>query len=235
MSNRSISVLLAAGIVIAVTHLLATRLVASEEANSEKEVRQAVEKSLPYIEEKGLYWIEKKKCVSCHRVSFMTWSLSSAARRGFDVDLEKVNEWIDWSIHKGIPNPDGEKTVATKNADGLSQQLIARAEYPADETRDEVWSNYVDLILNMQRDDGLWKPAGQLPGQKRKLAETTDVSAVWHTVALTRGTGVGERLSSAGNAEVCTRCRGEEIERSQRSGKYRVVRREAVARVGVRR
>ena len=186
MSNRSISVLLAAGIVIAVTHLLATRLVASEEANSEKEVRQAVEKSLSYIEEKGLYWIEKKKCVSCHRVSFMTWSLSSAARRGFDVDLEKVNEWIDWSIHKGIPNPDGEKTVATKNADGLSQQLIARAEYPADETRDEVWSNYVDLILNMQRDDGLWKPAGQLPGQKRKLAETTDVSAVWHTVALTR-------------------------------------------------
>lgn len=186
MSNRSISVLLAAGIVFSATHLLAARLVASEEANLETEVRRAVEKSLPYIEEQGLYWIEKKKCVSCHRVSFMTWSLASAARRGFDVDLEKVNEWIDWSIDKGIPKHDGEKTVATKNADGLSQQLIARAEYPADETRDKVWSNYVDLILNVQRDDGLWKPAGQLPGQKRKLAETTDVSAVWHAVALTR-------------------------------------------------
>lgn len=186
MSSRSISVLLAAGIVITATHLLASRLVAAEEADSEKELRKAIEKSLPYIEEKGLDWIEKKKCVSCHRVSFMTWSLSSAARRGFDVDLEKINEWIDWSIDKGIPKPDGEKTVATKNADGLSQQLIARAEYPADETRDEVWSKYVDLILNVQRDDGLWKPAGQLPGQKRKVAETTDVSAVWHAVALTR-------------------------------------------------
>lgn len=186
MSNRSISVLLAAGIVFSATHLLAARLVAYEEANLETEVRRAVEKSLPYIEEQGLYWIEKKKCVSCHRVSFMTWSLASAARRGFDVDLEKVNEWIDWSIDKGIPKHDREKTVATKNADGLSQQLIARAEYPADETRDKVWSNYVDLILNVQRDDGLWKPAGQLPGQKRKLAETTDVSAVWHAVALTR-------------------------------------------------
>lgn len=138
--------------------------------------------------------ISRKKCVSCHRVSFMTWSLSSAARRGFDVDLEKVNEWIDWSIDKGIPKPDGCKPVATKNADGLTQQLIARAESPANETRDEAWSNYVDLILNAQRDDGLWKPAGQLPGQKRKLAETTDVSAVWHAVALMR------ELSSEGDS-----------------------------------
>lgn len=194
MSNRSISGLLAAGIVFSAAHLLAARLVASDQAASETEVRQAVEKSLPYIEEKGLYWIEKKKCVSCHRVSFMTWSLSSAARRGFDVDLGKVNEWIDWSIDKGIPKPDGDKPVATKNADGLTQQLIARAEYPADETRDEAWSNYVDLIVNVQRDDGLWKPAGQLPGQKRKIAETTDVSAVWHAVALTR------ELSSEGDS-----------------------------------
>lgn len=186
MSNRSFSTLLAAGVVLAAVHLLASGVVTAEESNSETSVRQAVEKSLPYIEEKGLYWIEKKKCVSCHRVSLMTWSLASAARRGFDVDLAKVNEWIDWSIDKGIPKPGGDKPVATKNADGLTQQLIARSEYPADETRDEAWSKYVDLILNVQRDDGLWQPAGQLPGQKRKLAETTDVSAVWHAIALTR-------------------------------------------------
>ena len=186
MSNRSISALLAAGIVLSVGHLLESGLVAAEAANSEAAVRRSIEKSLPYIEAKGLFWIEKKKCVSCHRVSFMTWSLSSAARRGFDVDLEKVNEWIDWSIEQGIPKPDGDKPVATKNAEGLSQQLLAKVEYSSDESREEAWSKYVDLILGVQGDDGLWKPAGQLPGQKRKLAETTDVSTVWHAVALTR-------------------------------------------------
>lgn len=185
MLNRSVLAVFAAGLVSATVQFMTAELLASEEATSETEVRRTIQKSLPFIEEKGLYWIEKKKCVSCHRVSFMTWSLSSAARRGFDVDLAKVNEWIDWSIEKGIPKPDGDKPVTTKNADGLSQQLLARVEYPSDEARNKAWSKYVDLVTAAQSADGSWKPAGQLPGQKRKLAETTDVSAVWHTLALT--------------------------------------------------
>ena len=186
MTIRSVSALLVAGVFGVLTLPLSSRLFASEEPTSETAVRQTVLKSLPYIERQGLYWIEKKKCVSCHRVSFMTWSLSAAARRGFDVDLARVNEWIDWSIEQGIPKPEGDKPAATKNADGLSQQLISRDEYPSVEHRAEVWRRYVDLILAEQRADGSWKPAGQLPGQKRKLDETTDVSAVWHSLALTR-------------------------------------------------
>ena len=186
MLNRTVLAVFVAGLIAATAQSMTAELLASEEATSETEVRQTIKKSLPFIEEKGLYWIEKKKCVSCHRVSFMTWSLSSAARRGFGVDLAKVNEWIDWSIEKGIPRPDGDKPVATKNADGLSQQLLAKVEYPSDEARNKAWSQYVDLVTEAQSADGSWKPAGQLPGQKRKLAETTDVSAVWHTLSLTR-------------------------------------------------
>jgi hypothetical protein len=186
MLHRSVVALFAAGVVSAAAQFMTAELLASEEFTSETAVRETIEKSLPFIEEKGLYWIEKKKCVTCHRVSFLTWSLSSAARRGFDVDLAKVNEWIDWSIEKGIPKPDGDKPAATKNADGLSQQLLARVEYPSDKTRNEVWGTYVDLVAAAQSADGSWKPAGQLPGQKRKLEETTDVSTVWQTLALTR-------------------------------------------------
>lgn len=185
MLNRPVLAVFAAGLISATAPLMTAELLAAEDAPLETEIRQTIEKSLPFIEEKGLYWIEKKKCVSCHRVSFMTWSLSSAARRGFDVDLAKVNEWIDWSIEKGIPKPDGDKPVATKNADGLSQQLLARVEYPLDEARNKAWSKYVELVTAAQSADGSWKPAGQLPGQKRKLEETTDVSAVWHILALT--------------------------------------------------
>lgn len=158
----------------------------SEQSASEAVVRSIVAKSLPYIEEQGLYWIEKKKCVSCHRVSFMTWSLSAAAGRGFDIDLAKVNEWINWSIDEGIPVTDDDKPAITKNADGLSQQLLSRHEYPADRSSDESWSRYVELIVEAQRKDGSWKPAGQLPGQKRPQQETTDVSVAWHVLALTR-------------------------------------------------
>jgi hypothetical protein len=36
-----------------------------------EEVRAAIQRSIPYIEEKGVWWIETKKCVSCHRVGTM--------------------------------------------------------------------------------------------------------------------------------------------------------------------
>lgn len=170
---------------------LTTRSVVAESENAERSateavVRSIIAKSLPYIEEQGLYWIEKKKCVSCHRVSFMTWSLSAAARRGFDVDLMRVNEWIDWSIADGIPVSRDDKPAVTNNADGLSQQLLSRHEYPAGRSREESWSRYVELIVETQRKDGTWKPAGQLSGQKRPQQETTDVSTAWHALALSR-------------------------------------------------
>jgi hypothetical protein len=101
MLHRSVVALFAAGVVSAAAQFMTAELLASEEFTSETAVRETIEKSLPFIEEKGLYWIEKKKCVTCHRVSFLTWSLSSAARRGFDVDLAKVNEWIDWFYREG--------------------------------------------------------------------------------------------------------------------------------------
>lgn len=186
MASRSIFAIVAAGTFCTVICLAFENSVAAGDSTNVAAVRRTIEKSLPFVEEKGLYWIEKKKCVSCHRVSLMTWSLSSAARRGFDVDLAKLNEWIDWSIEKGIPQPEGDEPAATKNADGLTQQLLARREYPASETRTESWIKYVDLITSAQNGEGLWKPAGQLPSQKRKLAETTDVSAVWHSIGLTR-------------------------------------------------
>lgn len=160
--------------------------VAADKAVSEAAVRNAITKSLPYVEDKGLYWIEKKKCVSCHRVSFMTWSLSSAARRGFDVDLARVNEWIDWSIEMEIPESKDGQPVTSKNVDGLTQKLLSKHEYPPGQSRDKHWNRFVDLITGGQRANGSWKPAGQLPGQKREQAETTDICAVWHTTALTR-------------------------------------------------
>jgi hypothetical protein len=186
MSIRLVFAVAFAGVLYLTISSRADEKAAAENPTSEAAVRRTIEKSLPYIEAQGLYWIEEKKCASCHRVSFMTWSLSAASRRGFDVDLAKVNEWIDWSITDGIPVSKDDKPVSTNNADGLTQQLLSRHEYPAGATRDTSWSRFVDLIVESQREDGSWKPAGQLPAQKRPQPETTDVSTVWNTAALTR-------------------------------------------------
>ena len=56
----------------------------------------AIEKSLPYIQKQGRYWINEKKCVSCHRITFMNWSLSAARENGIKVDNELLTKDIRW-------------------------------------------------------------------------------------------------------------------------------------------
>ena len=66
-------------------------------------LRQTIERSIPYIELKGQEWIKKNKCVSCHQVNTMVWSLSKAKKKGFIVS-EKLESWIDWSVEESLKN-----------------------------------------------------------------------------------------------------------------------------------
>src|SRR5947208_1433176 len=52
-------------------------------------VRQAVEKSLVFLEKDGLEW-ETKKCVSCHHGPWMMWSGYEAKKRGFTVNDQSL-------------------------------------------------------------------------------------------------------------------------------------------------
>ena len=57
-----------------------------------RQVRESVEKSLPFLAKKGVEW-ETTRCVSCHHGPWMMWSGYEARKRGFTVDdkaLEKV-------------------------------------------------------------------------------------------------------------------------------------------------
>lgn len=147
-------------------------------------VRVTIKKSLPYLEQGGIQWIEKRKCVSCHRVSFLTWSWRAASERGLDLgsnERDKLKEWLTWSVDKTLgpqTNPCG------SNLEGVAQMLMAHAPAgPAQLEAGQV-APLVDLLLKAQQDDGTWKPGGQLPAQKRPLAETTAVMTTWNALAL---------------------------------------------------
>src|SRR6185369_16154423 len=59
--------------------------------------RAAVERSLPYLEKEGVAWIQKRKCLSCHVVTFLLWTHEEARAKGISVDSKKLAEWADWS------------------------------------------------------------------------------------------------------------------------------------------
>lgn len=160
-------------------------------------VRQAITRSLPYLESAGVAWMNGKKCVSCHRVSFLTWSFNEAARHGFDVDQPKLTEWVQWSVEKSLTSPaEGKPVDGEANADGLAQMILAHHAARPVALEPQQSTEFVRLLLKTQLEDGSWKPAGQLPSQKRPAAETAQVSTMWNVLAL-HSTGVDSAVDES--------------------------------------
>src|SRR3979411_115297 len=53
-------------------------------------VRDAVSRSLPFLEKEGVAWMKDRHCMSCHHVPLLLWSHRSAQAQGFTVDSQKL-------------------------------------------------------------------------------------------------------------------------------------------------
>jgi hypothetical protein len=150
------------------------------------DVRRAIERSLPYLEEEGVAWMETRRgpnnptgCVSCHRVSFMIWSHDEARRRGFAVDGKKIEAWTAWSLERMLA-----RGKEGGGLDTMSQMILARdpaAPWPdkpvakregADHFQ-TLWEN----IAERQKEDGSWPPEGQ-------LTSPPEITTGWAILAL---------------------------------------------------
>src|SRR5579862_5288902 len=75
---------------------------AQDTVPTSEQVRQAVDRSLPYLEREGIAWIQKRNCLSCHQVPFMLWSLAEAQAKGVRADPKRLAEWADWSMNESL-------------------------------------------------------------------------------------------------------------------------------------
>jgi hypothetical protein len=67
-------------------------------------VRDAVSRSLPFLEKEGVAWMKDRRCMSCHHVPFLLWSHRSAQAQGFTVDSQKLAEWDEWTRKDSLAN-----------------------------------------------------------------------------------------------------------------------------------
>lgn len=128
-------------------------------------VRDAVTRSLPYLERKGVAWIAERGCVSCHQTNFLIWTHSEARRRGFAVDPTKLNGWTAWALLNALV---AQQNGTRQGADTLTQLLLGRDEQswlvvkPTLSTRtNEPYENVVKDLLADQSPDGSWTAGGQ--------------------------------------------------------------------------
>jgi hypothetical protein len=161
---------------------------AADPASAADQVRATVQRSLPFIQAEGQRWIDDKKCVSCHQVPFMVWSLNAAADRGFEVDRQKLQECgVFATVWKNIVpktlHDKGEQPGLAGQPDAVYQLLLGRS--VQDRKAAASWPTlFAECLAAGQQDDGSWKAGGQLPGQKRPERETNEVTTMWALVAL---------------------------------------------------
>ena len=155
------------------------------DAPTADQVRATIRSSIPYIQEKGQWWIEQKKCVSCHRVGTMVWSLGAARQRGFPVS-DRLDEWFDWSIETSLAKNDKGKIVGAGNKDGLIQLLLTRHHVESTDGRRGSYARLAAMISNDQEEDGSWPVAGTKQKKRDRVEETaTYWGTTWAVLALT--------------------------------------------------
>lgn len=155
-----------------------------EEKPTDIQIRETIQRSIPYIEEKGVWWIERKKCVTCHRIGTMVWSLQAAKQNGFKVS-DQLEEWLTWAVDKSLSKNDKGKLIGLGNKEGVAQIILTLNRSKInDQARITTRNKLVALLREGQNPDGSWKPGGQLPFQKRSKSETASVSTMWLTLTL---------------------------------------------------
>ena len=67
---------------------------------SDTAVREAVSRSLPFLEKEGVAWMKDRGCTTCHHVPFLLWSHRAAQAHGLAVDVTKlVTPGPFWAMH----------------------------------------------------------------------------------------------------------------------------------------
>jgi hypothetical protein len=101
-------------------------------------VREAVSRSLPYLEKEGVAWMNQRACMSCHHVPFLLWSHRAAQSHGLAVDAKKLEEWDEWTRKDSLSHRnlyrlqtyDLGKVEAAKLPDAVKEKLKPLIEQP---------------------------------------------------------------------------------------------------------
>lgn len=158
-------------------------LLAAATAASADEASDIAKRSLPFLKEKGLAWIEDRQCASCHQIPSMLWSLNSAMKAGLTTESPEVAQWTPWAANWRHWNKTGDKEgvdkVSAGNIDTMVFLLLGSSEpEPA------FAGGFRAQILKNQQADGSWKAGGQLPLGKRPPREIHEVTTMWTLLAL---------------------------------------------------
>jgi hypothetical protein len=176
----------------AIPLLLVTAVPAADVQPTAKEVRAAVEKSLPFLEKSSAAWRTEKKCVTCHQVPFTMWAFGEAKARGFAVDAGKLDDLTKWAFEFCTTAEHEGKKTGGFHLTMVDMVLSQSAAAPRDDSL-KAYAFFEPLFAQRQKPDGSWREGNQvkLPGAER---EADEVDTMWTLLALKALDRLGDKL-----------------------------------------
>jgi hypothetical protein len=173
----------------------------------EARAREAIERSLVYLQEESIDWIRDRQCATCHHAPMMIWAAYEAKARGFAVDQGAIDEASRFVLDDPVkskvltpPKPPGEAPTPAPGdlaclpsvyAALAAQAVPAEALSPAAR---ESWKTIEANILEKQQADGSWVHGGGRP----PMLESQEIATLMGLLALSgpASSGPGEPLAA---------------------------------------
>lgn len=168
------------------------------------QVREAVDRSLVYLQEEAVDWIHSRKCASCHHATMMIWTVNEAKARGYTVDQAALDEVTKWTLEDPLqskvllPGPKPGEKPGPGDLSTLPNVygLLAAAAVPADALSEASRASLKRLkasIQEKQQPDGSWVHGGGRP----PMLESQEIATLMTLVALTSPGEAGEPPDAA--------------------------------------
>jgi hypothetical protein len=162
-----------------------------------QQVRQAVERCIPYLRAESDHWLKTRRCAACHHVAMPFWALGEADRQGYAIDQKFVAETTEAMLGsrekmiaaKLIPGPkdppDPRPLARGVQTGTVFIAAIAPALPALQPGQKQSLKLIVDEIVKKQTKDGSWEFFLSRP----PINETLLTDNVWIIMALQCDTG----------------------------------------------
>lgn len=132
-------------------------------------VRAAIDKGLRRLEQGAASYVKNRQCFSCHHQATTILALTSARKRGFDVEPARLQPQVDFTVktfeHKREQVARGLAVPGGNTMSAYALFTLEAAGHPADETT----AALLEYLLVRQKPDGSWPPIMQRPPSEGSL------------------------------------------------------------------
>src|SRR5262245_54919909 len=159
-----------------------------------RQVHQAVERAIGYLQSESAAWLKTRKCAACHHVPMALWALSEAEQQGYAIDKKYVVDTVESLLgsrdklmaSRIFPNP-ADPPDPRPQGRGLNMGLpflaVAAWSLPKlEEGQKQSLKLITEEIARKQQPDGSWEFFATLRRPPINESQVTD--AAWIIMAL---------------------------------------------------